>query len=149
MRYIKNGPYYQLKLEPGDEIVSTLVAFLRRHRIKSAFLTAIGAAESVVLGCFDPKTKSYHKRTFHGDHEVAALVGNTGWDGPDPICHIHAVISTPKLVTFAGHLFSGVVTVTCEVALLPGAKRLRRKVEPFCGLKLLDLPAVRPPRKRP
>ena len=79
MRYIKNGPYYQLKLEPGDEIVATLVAFLRRHRIKSSFLTAIGAAEDVVLGCFDPKKKGYHRRTFPGDHEVAALVGNTGW----------------------------------------------------------------------
>jgi predicted DNA-binding protein with PD1-like motif len=140
MKFLKNGPYFLLKLEPGDEIIETLVAFLKKHRVKSGFLTAIGAGEDLVLGCFEPKTKTYHKRTFKGDHEIAALVGNTGWDGRNPICHIHAVISTPRLVTYAGHLFSGRVTVTCEVALVPGNRRISRKVEPFCGLKLLALP---------
>jgi uncharacterized protein len=139
MKYLKNGPYYLLKLEPGDEIIETLVGFLKKHRVRSGFLTAIGAGEDLTLGCFDLNTKTYHKRTFKGDHEIAALVGNTGWDGENPICHIHAVISSPKFATFAGHLFSGRVTVTCEVALVPGTRRISRKVEPFCGLKLLAL----------
>jgi uncharacterized protein len=140
MKAVKNGAYWQLKLEPGDEIVATLGTFLKRHRIKSGFLTGIGAAENIVLGCFDPKTRSYHKRAFRGDHEVAALVGNTAWTGKDPISHIHAVISTPRLTTYAGHLFQGTVTVTCEVALVPGTKKLAREVDPRCGLKLLSLP---------
>jgi predicted DNA-binding protein with PD1-like motif len=140
MRVVKNGAYWQLKLEPGDEIVTTLASFLRQHRIKSGFLTGIGAAEEIVLGCFDPKTRVYHKRTFRGDHEVCALVGNTAWAGKDPISHIHAVISNPRLATFAGHLFQGTVTVTCEIALVPGTKKLERAVDPHCGLKLLRLP---------
>ena len=144
MKYAKNGPYYVLKLEPGDEIVETLVSFIRKHRIKSGFLTAIGAAEDITLGCFDPKMRTYHKRTFKGDHEVAALVGNVAWDGRNPVCHIHAVISTPRLATLAGHLFSGRVTVTLEVALVPGAHRLGRRPDPFSGLKLLYLPALKP-----
>jgi predicted DNA-binding protein with PD1-like motif len=126
---------------PGEEILTTIADFVRRKRVKSGFLTAIGAAEDITLGCFDPKTHVYHKRTFKGDCEVAALVGNVAWDGRNPLCHVHAVISTPRLTTYAGHLFSGRVTVTLEVALVPGARRLSRRPDPISGLKLLHLPA--------
>jgi len=93
-----------------------------------------------VLGCFIPKTRSYRKRTFHGDHEIAALCGNAARDGRDPVCHIHAVVATPGFAVRAGHLFSARVTVTCEVQLWPGTRRLFRRPDPACGLKLLDLP---------
>jgi predicted DNA-binding protein with PD1-like motif len=141
MTYVRNGAYYQLRLMPGEEIITTIAGFVRSRRIKSGFLTAIGAAEDITLGCFDPKKRVYHKRTFKGDCEVAALVGNVAWDGKTPLCHIHAVISTPRLTTYAGHLFSGTVTVTLEVALLPGARRLGRRPDALSGLKLLHLPA--------
>jgi hypothetical protein len=140
MKAVRNGSYWQLRLMQGEEIVETLVGFARKQRIKSGFLTAIGAAKDVTLGCFDPKTGAYHKRTFKGDHEVAALVGNVAWVGKNPVCHIHAVISNPRLATFAGHLFSGTVTVTVEVALVPGTRRLARKPDPLSGLNLLALP---------
>jgi predicted DNA-binding protein with PD1-like motif len=140
MKAVRNGAYYQLRLMPGEEIVESLVGFVRRRRIKSGFLTGIGAAERVVLGCFDPKTRTYRKRTFKGDNEVAALIGNVGWLGRTPACHIHAVISRPNLTTFAGHLFAGTVTVTLEVTLLPGSRRFTRKPDPLSGLNLLALP---------
>jgi predicted DNA-binding protein with PD1-like motif len=140
MTAVRNGAYWQLRLMPGEEIIETLVGFVRRQRIKSGFLTAIGAAEDITLGWFDPKTKAYHKRTFAGDHEIAALVGNVAWAGKNPVCHIHAVISTPRLATFAGHLFSGTVTVTVEVAFVPGTRRLARKPDALSGLNLLVLP---------
>jgi uncharacterized protein len=140
VKAIRNGAYYQLRLTPGEEIVATLAGFIRERRIKSGFLTGIGAAEDITLGCFDPKTRAYHKRTFKGDNEVAAIVGNVGWLKREPACHIHAVISRPNLTTFAGHLFSGTVTVTLEVALVPGTRRLARKPDPLSGLNLLELP---------
>lgn len=140
MKAVRNGAYYQLRLMPGEEIVETLSGFIRSRRIKSGFLTGIGAAEDITLGCFDPKTKTYHKRPFKGDHEVATVVGNIAWVGKNPVCHLHAVISTPRLVTYAGHLFSGTVTVTLEVALVPGTRRLGRKPDPRSGLNLLVLP---------
>jgi len=140
MKAVKNGSYWQLRLMPGEEIVATLAGFVRSHRVKSGFLTGIGAAEDITLGCFDPKTKAYHKRVFKGDNEVAAIVGNVGWLKKAPACHIHAVISRPNLTTFAGHLFSGKVTVTLEVALVLGTHRLARKPDPLSGLNLLTLP---------
>ena len=140
MKAVRNGGYYQLRLMPGEEIMETLAGFVRSRRIKSGFLTGIGAAEDITLGCFNPKTRAYHKRTFKGDNEVAAIVGNVAWLKQAPACHIHAVISRPNLTTFAGHLFSGTVTVTLEVSLVPGTRRLARRPDPFSGLNLLTLP---------
>jgi hypothetical protein len=140
VRYTANGAYYQLRLEPGEEVVETLLRFCRARRTKSGFLTGLGAAEDIVLGCFDPRRRAYRKRTLKGDHEIAALVGNVAWDGKLPISHIHAVVSTPTLAVLAGHLFSARVTVTCEIALVPGSRRLTRAVDPVYGLKLLNLP---------
>jgi predicted DNA-binding protein with PD1-like motif len=140
MKAVRNGSYWQLRLMSGEEIVETLAGFVASRRIKSAFLTGIGAAEHISLGCFDPKTMTYRKRLFKGDHEVAAVVGNVAWVGKNPVCHIHAVISTPRLVTYAGHLFSGTVTVTLEAALVPGTRRFQRKPDPLSGLNLLALP---------
>ena len=139
MKAVRNGSYWQLRLMSGEEIVEIISGFVRKQRIKSGFLTGIGAAEDITLGCFDPKTKTYHKRMFKGDNEVAAVVGNVGWLKKAPACHIHAVISRPNLTTFAGHLFSGTVTVTLEVALVPGTRRLARKPDPLFGLNLLAL----------
>jgi predicted DNA-binding protein with PD1-like motif len=143
MKAAKNGGYWQLKLEPGEEVLATLGEFVKRQRVRSGFLTGIGAARDVVLGCFDPRTRTYSKRTFRGDCEVAALVGNIAWAGKEPVAHIHAVISTPRLNAYAGHLFSATVTVTGEVALVPGAKKLERTPDPRCGLRLLRLPTCR------
>jgi predicted DNA-binding protein with PD1-like motif len=139
MTFRKNGGYYQLRLFPGEEVVATLVEFCRKQRVRSGVISGIGAAEDVVLGCFDRKRRMCHKRAFRGDCEIAALVGNTAWAGREPICHIHAVISTPKLAAHAGHLFSATVTVTCEVAITPGSVRLSRTPDPASGLKLLAL----------
>lgn len=139
MKYVKNGPYYQLRLERSEEIVSELASFVRRRHIRSAFLTGLGAGEKLVLGFYDLRRHRYVRRQFRGEYEIAGLVGNIAWAGGEPICHIHAVISNARLTTFSGHLFEGLVTVTCEVSLLPGSRKLERRLETATGLKLLQL----------
>ncbi len=131
------GPAFILRLECDEEVIETLRAFVRSHRIGSGFFTGLGAARDITLGYFDPKRRSYRRRTFKSDCEIAALVGNVAWNGREPICHTHAVISNRQLQAFAGHLFSARVTVTCEISLVPGRVRVRRGTDPATGLKLL------------
>lgn len=131
------GRGFILRLERDEEVIETLRAFVRSHRIGSGFFTGLGAARDITLGFFDPVRRAYRRRTFRGDSEIAALVGNVAWDGREPVCHTHAVISNRRLQTFAGHLFSARVTVTCEVSLAPGRVRVRRGTDPATGLKLL------------
>jgi hypothetical protein len=139
MRHTRTGRGYLLRLERGEDIIATLRQFVRTKKIPSGTFTGLGAADRITLGMFDPARRTYRKRLFRGDHELAALVGNIAWDRADPVCHTHAVISNRNMQAFAGHLFAARVTVTCELTLLPGTGRVRRCLDPATGLKLLDL----------
>jgi predicted DNA-binding protein with PD1-like motif len=139
MKWLKNGRYYQLRLVRGEEIQAALAAFVRRARLKSGALIGLGAARDIELGYYNLHRREYVRRRFRGEHELAALVGNVAWDGKEPVCHVHAVISDKKCATFSGHLFRATVAATCEVSVLPGTRRLVRRVEPDTGLKLLQL----------
>jgi predicted DNA-binding protein with PD1-like motif len=139
MTWFKNGPYYQLRLMKGEEVHAVLAAFVKGRRLKSGALIGLGAVEGIELGYYNLHRRQYVRRRFRGEHELAALVGNISSDGKEPVCHVHAVISDKRCVTFSGHLFRAVVAATCEVSILPGARRLVRRVEPDTGLKLLQL----------
>jgi|UniRef100_A0A7V3PTM9 predicted DNA-binding protein with PD1-like motif len=139
MRYQKNGSYYQLRLERGEEIIPTLSNFIQDHRLKSGILLGLGAGTDLKLGCYNLKKRTYHQRHFKGEYEICSLVGNIAWADNEPILHIHAVISNERLTTYSGHLFAGKVAATCEIAILPGIKKLKRELEPDSGLKLLQL----------
>ncbi|MEO0085133.1 MAG: PPC domain-containing DNA-binding protein [candidate division WOR-3 bacterium] len=139
MRFRKNGPYYQLRLERSEEIVASLATFVRKSKLRSAFLVGLGAGENLVLGFYDLRRRRYQRRRFRGEYEITSLVGNVAWAGGEPVCHVHAVISNSRLTTFSGHLFEGHVTVTCEITVMTGVRRLERRLEPDSGLKLLHL----------
>jgi predicted DNA-binding protein with PD1-like motif len=139
MKHVRNGGTWLLRLERGDDIVETLRQFVRAKNVRSGFFTGLGAAEQVALGMFDPVGRAYRKRLFKGDHELAALVGNIAWDGEEPVCHTHAVISNRRMQAFAGHLLSARVTVTCEISLVPGPRTARRRTDAVTSLKLLAL----------
>ena len=139
MKAVKNGPYYQLRLAHGEEIQATLTGFVRSRRLRSGFVVGLGAAEDVLLGYFDFKKSAYRKRLFRGDYELASVTGNIAWDGNNPICHLHAVITGPKFAAFGGHLFSATVGATCELSIIPGTRRLARQLDQLTGLKLLAL----------
>lgn len=139
MRWKKNGPYYQLRLERGEEIIQTLTQFVQSRRLKSGTLTGLGAGTDLELGCYNLKKKKYHRRLFKGEYEICSLVGNIAWDDKTPILHIHLVISNERLTTYSGHLFAGRVAATCEIAIFPGTVKLIRRLEPDSGLKLLQL----------
>lgn len=142
MKYGKPGPFYQLRLDRGEDVPTALAAFVGKLKVGSAIVTGLGAARMVELGYFDARRRVYCRRWFPGDYELASITGNVAWDGREPVCHLHAVISGPRMTTHAGHLFAAEVTATCEFALLPGRQKLRRGVDPVTGLKLLDLPSV-------
>ncbi len=143
MKAVKNGPYYQLRLAHGEEIQATLGAFVKARRLRSGMVVGLGAAENVELGYFDFKKRVYTRRVFRGDYELASVTGNIAWDGKNPICHLHAVITGPKFRAFGGHLFSGIVGATVELSILPGARKLARRPDSLTGLKLLDLGRAR------
>jgi hypothetical protein len=130
---------YLCRLEIGEEVISTLGAFVRRRKIKSGWLLGIGAVNEITLGVYDLARKQYDKRRFPADHELVTMTGDISWLRRDPVLHVHAVIADAKLKTYGGHLFSATCCVTVEVVLTPSPIAVRRKPDAMTGLNLLDI----------
>lgn len=129
---------YALRLDAGEEIVASLKAFAAERGIRAGLISAIGAVGETELGFFVRATRSYVTRTFTGEHEIGVLTGNFSELDGEPFPHCHIVIAGEDFVAHAGHLFRGVVTVTCEVQVVTDPGVLRRTRRPDLGFHPLE-----------
>ena len=132
---------YALKIEHGEEIFSTLQAFAEAQSLKAGVILGLGAVGETELGFFVPTTRSYVRQVFPGDHEIGSLIGNFSELDGKPFPHCHLVIAGEDFVALSGHLFRGVVTVTCEVQIVTDPGVLRRVRRDDLGFHPLALGA--------
>ena len=130
---------YALKLENGEEIVGSLARFAADQSVRAGMISGLGAVGDTELGFFVRSTGEYVRRTFTGEHEIGALTGNFSDLDGKPFPHCHVMIAGDDFVAHTGHLFSGVVTVTCEIQIVSDPGILRRLSRPELGFHPLDL----------
>ena len=128
-----------LRLEKGEEVLSTLTDFVRENDIRGGAILGLGAIRDLELGLYDPHEKTYIKRTFPEDMELGNLTGNISWFEGHPVLHCHVTVAAHDLKAYTGHLFSAVVAVTVECVIRPFSKKLTRARDEAIGLNLLDL----------
>ncbi len=131
--------YYILRLQKGEEIISSLTAFAKKYKIKSAFIFGLGVGENLTLGYFDAHKKEYIKKQFKSEYEFTSLLGNISYFEKEPVIHIHVTITDSKFKAIGGHLFSGYVPATLEIIVITLSRKILRKSDKATGLKLLDL----------
>ena len=130
---------YIVRLERGEEVLSSLTEFVRQQHIEGGTVQGLGAVKDLVLGIFDPQKQEYVKRTFREDLELANLTGNISYLNGNPMLHCHVTAAGPDLRAYAGHLFSAVVSVTGEFVITTVGPRLTRALDEEVGLNLLKL----------
>src|SRR3989339_1684823 len=114
----KIGQKLIIRLEKGDEIIESLTKLCAEHGVQSATVSGIGATDDVEIGFYDPKTEVYISRKFTADNiEIVSLTGNITLRGGEPFPHIHILIANDDYQTYAGHLLSARISVTCEIIL--------------------------------
>ncbi|HOB16531.1 MAG TPA: DNA-binding protein [Defluviitoga sp.] len=122
MDFIKNENKYILRLDKGEEIVSTLADFCKENSITLGKITGLGSTNKVKIGLFNTHTKRYSSKEFTGDFEIVNLTGNISTMNKEPYLHIHATISDSNLDAFGGHLNYAIISGTAEIIIesLPG-----------------------------
>jgi predicted DNA-binding protein with PD1-like motif len=134
MRYHHFGAgRYVLRLDPGEEVVSSIASFATERGITAGIVLAIGSLDHVVLGFLDPEEKVYLKRTFTERMEVGHLTGNIGVEGDRTFVHVHASVSPRELLTYTGHVHEARVGVVLETFVLAFPGKLRRAQDPRHG----------------
>ncbi len=138
MRYQRTRYGYAVRIDTGEEIVASLTEFAKREGVRAGLISGLGAVGEVELGFFVRATGQYLRRTFTGEHEIGSLTGNFSELDGEPFPHCHILIAGEDLVGHTGHLFRGVVTVTCEVQVVSDAGVLRRTRRPDLGFNPLE-----------
>ena len=128
---------YALRIDRDEEIFASLRAFAIERRVRAGLVSGLGAVREAELGFF--VAGRYVRRTFTGDFEIGSLTGNFSELDGEPFPHVHIVIAGEDFVAYSGHLFRGVVSVTCEVQVVVDPGVFRRVRRPDLGFNPLDL----------
>jgi hypothetical protein len=127
-----------VRIDTGEEIIATLQAFARDQGVRAGLISGIGAAGEVELGFFVRSTREYIRKRYEGEFEIGSLTGNFSELDGEPFPHCHVVIAGEDLVAHTGHLFRGVVTVTCEVQVVSDPDPLLRVRDTRRGFNPLE-----------
>jgi predicted DNA-binding protein with PD1-like motif len=133
MQHQRTDHGWLLRLDAGEEIIASLQAFATAHGIVGGVITGIGAVGETELGFFVRESRSYIRRTFTGDHEILSLLGNFSVLDGVPFPHCHLILCGEDFAAHGGHLFKGLVTVTCEIHILTASRTIVRTPRPDLG----------------
>ncbi|MFP4017317.1 MAG: PPC domain-containing DNA-binding protein [Halanaerobiales bacterium] len=136
MEYGKFKDKYVLRLEKGEEIVSTIKKFCEEKGVKLARVSGIGAVDRAEIGLFDTKNKEYHSKELRGDHEITSLNGNISTKDGETYLHLHINLSDEEYNTKGGHLSSAVISGTGEIVIDIIDGTIEREFNEEVGLNL-------------
>ena len=114
MEYKKYSQKFIVRLDRGDEIVSSLKALAKKEKITFAVVSGIGAVGSVKAGYFDTKEKCFKSFDLSGDLEVVSFAGNINIMDGETYTHFHISVADESGKVFGGHLSNAVISGTGE-----------------------------------
>lgn len=136
MQYKKFKDTYFVRLERGEEILSSLSSLAEKENIALACVSGLGAINKFTAGVFFPEEKVYRKNDFHGNFEITSLTGTiTQMDGK-PYLHLHISAGNEYGKVMGGHLNEAHVSATCEVVVRTVEGEVGREFSKEIGLNL-------------
>ena len=138
MQYRKFENKFFIRIDKGEEIMSTLENFCKEKNIKLAEVKALGAVDDFEVGLFDVVEKKYHKNNFKFPAEITSLWGTVTTQNGQVYLHIHMSAGDSKGNVFGGHLTRAVVSATCEMIVEISDGIVERKFNDDVGLNLFE-----------
>lgn len=133
---------YMVRVDKGEEVVASLLAFAEEHDVRCASVTGLGGVRNTRLAYFCTAQKEYLPRDFEDVLELVSLTGNLGVHAGDPFLHAHVVLSDREFRCFGGHLLRSEVAVTAEFAVRVGDVAIERVANDDLGIKEQRFPAA-------
>ncbi len=137
---IHDGERYMIRLDNGEEAITSLIKFCQEHQITAGFFSMIGASRDVVLAYYNIPEKKYEDHQYQKDMEIVGVQGNVGVVEERTIIHAHGSFSDQQLNVWAGHVKRLVVSATAEVALTVLKGTINRKLDEASGLRHMVAP---------
>ena len=97
MEFRKFGDTYTVRMDRGEEILSTLAAFCEREDIRLAQVDALGAVDRASVAVYDVGTKTFYRRVFTEPMEITNLCGTVSRMDGRPYLHLHVTLADREL----------------------------------------------------
>jgi len=138
MDYRKFADTCIVRLDRGEEIISSLTSLCKKEDIRLASVEALGAVDHVVVSIYDVPTKTYYKKEFNEALEISNLNGTVTREDGEVYIHLHVTVCDKNLIAHGGHANELRVAATCEMVVrtLPG--EVGRQLDEQIGLKVLN-----------
>lgn len=137
MEYRRFGNTYYVRIDKGDEIVSSILGICEDEGIESATYSGIGGCGEAQIQTFLPETGEFETRTLSGMLELVSLTGNVISDAQGLHHHTHGAFAYKdgqEHRVVAGHIKSVTVLYTAEIELRPVmGGTITRKHDPETG----------------
>ncbi|NVM38284.1 MAG: DNA-binding protein [Candidatus Lokiarchaeota archaeon] len=128
------------KIEPGEDLLDSIINLVKKFNIKSGFVKCIGALKTFTIGFYILNSKEYKMKTFNENVELISCMGNIAFKNGEPIIHLHVSLGRGDYSVIGGHLSKpSIVSVTGEVSIFEIEQKLNRVNDPQFGLSLLEL----------
>ena len=138
MQFRHFGNKYFVRIDRGEEIISSLKNFCEKEKITLAEVKALGAVDDFNVGLFDVETKQYHKNHFQFPAEITSLWGTVTTKDGNFYAHIHMSAGDKDGHVFGGHLNNARVSATCEMIVEVSEGTVERKFSEEIGLNLFE-----------
>ena len=137
MQYQKAQNAIILRLDPGDELISSIKELAQKEGIKTAIVSGIGAANEVEVGCYAVGEKTYHSTIHEGEMEIIGLAGNLSTMNGEVYLHVHTSLAHENGTVYGGHLNKARISATAEIFIQPIDHVLERQYDDNTGLNIL------------
>ncbi|MBQ7705828.1 MAG: DNA-binding protein [Selenomonadaceae bacterium] len=113
-----NGEIY-LRVDPNEELLTSITKTCRQEKIFGGCFIGIGACSEITLSAFVPAENDFVIKNFAGMFEIVSLTGNITNDA----LHAHAMFSyldeNKNLQCIGGHLRRALINYTAEIIIRP------------------------------
>ncbi|MBQ8072924.1 MAG: DUF296 domain-containing protein [Clostridia bacterium] len=138
MQYRRFNDIYAVRVDLGEEILTSLRKLCEAEHIALAQVQAIGASCHAEIGVYDLETREYRREELDSFMEILSLSGNiTAMDGK-PYIHLHATLADQNHVLHGGHVLSIRVGATCEMFVRVLDATVGRERNDELGINLWD-----------
>ncbi len=132
--------YFLLRLETGEEVISSIKKICKTQHIDNAYFSGLGSIENPTLAHYLLSNKKYTEKKFEGVFELINITGNVALCDDEVLVHAHATVADSEMNTHGGHVVSATVSATVEIQLRILDSVYTKSHDEKIGLNLFDLP---------
>src|SRR3989338_11561994 len=139
MKRILSSAWHEiLRFDKNEDVLGGILEFAGKHKVESAWLSAVGSSKEVELGFYHLDKQEYSNKVFSETLELVEFSGTIAVIDGKPALHLHGSFSRPDYSTIGGHIQRLIANATVEVFIHKLNEPLTRKKDPETGLKLLS-----------